>query len=59
VAPDACFESYEAIAAEAARLIADPARLAQKRDAARARAGELIGVSGLISRILEEMHLAP
>ena len=45
------------MAAEAARLIDDPVRLAGRREEALARARELIGVRGLIARILAEMNI--
>ena len=57
VGPERCCADYKEMAAEAARLIEDPARLAGEREAALARARELIGVHGLIARILTEMGI--
>jgi hypothetical protein len=57
VGPERCCADYADMAAEAARLIEDPARLAGEREAALARARELIGVHGLIARILTEMNI--
>jgi hypothetical protein len=57
IGPERCCDSYEEMAAEAARLIDDPARLAARREDALARAGELIGVRGVIARILAEMNV--
>jgi glycosyltransferase involved in cell wall biosynthesis len=57
VGPERCCASYEEMAVEAARLIADPDRLAVRREEALARAGELIGVRGLIARIFAEMNI--
>lgn len=57
VGPERCCATYPEMAGEAARLIEDPARLAGQREAARVRARELIGVRGLIARILAEMNV--
>jgi glycosyltransferase involved in cell wall biosynthesis len=57
IGPERCCASYDEMAAEAARLIADLVRLAGRREDALARAGELIGVRGLIARILAEMNI--
>ena len=58
VGPERCCTDYEEMAAEAACLLEDPVHLAGQREAALARAGELIGVRGLIARILTEMNIA-
>lgn len=57
VGPERCSSSYPEMAAEAARLMEDPVHLAGRQKEALARARELIGVRGLIARILSEMDV--
>jgi hypothetical protein len=50
--------SYAEIAERAARLMTDPSERVQGRAAALARAGEVIGVKRLVTRIYSEMNIA-
>lgn len=55
IGPERCFDTYDEMLAEADRLMTDSSHHERRRDDARSRAAETIGVAALVDRIFEVM----